>query len=44
MPQFREIPGWEDRSGWVGEHPHRDREREDGIAGHLERGKFLKYK
>jgi hypothetical protein len=33
---------------WIGEHPHRGREREDGIGGFqrgdLEREKHLKYK
>jgi hypothetical protein len=23
MPQCKGMPGWEDKSGWVGEHPQR---------------------
>jgi hypothetical protein len=46
MPQCRGMPGWEDGSGWVREHPHRGRGRGDGIGdfrrGDLERGKILK--
>jgi hypothetical protein len=30
MPQYRETPRWEGRSGWVGEYPHRDRGGEMG--------------
>jgi hypothetical protein len=48
MPQCRVIPGWEGRSGWVGEHPHRGRGKEYGISrfkrGNLERRKHLKCK
>jgi hypothetical protein len=33
MPQCRKMPGLEDESGWVGEHPHRDRGRGDGTVG-----------
>jgi hypothetical protein len=32
MPQCRGMPGWEDGSGWVGEHPHRSR-KGGGIGG-----------
>jgi hypothetical protein len=49
MPQCRVMPGWEDRSGQVGEHPHRGRGRGHGIGGFrrgdLKRGKqFLRLK
>jgi hypothetical protein len=48
MLQCRGMPGQEDGSVWVGEHPHRGRGREDGIGGFrrgdLERGKHLKCK
>jgi hypothetical protein len=34
MPQCREIEGGEvGVGGWVEEHPHRSRGREDGIGG-----------
>jgi hypothetical protein len=42
------MPGWENGSGWVGEHPHRGRWRGNDIGGFrrgdLERGKQLKCK
>jgi hypothetical protein len=48
MPQGRGMPGQEDGSGWVEEHPHRGKERGTGIGGFqrgdLERGKHLKCK
>jgi hypothetical protein len=47
MPWFREMPGWEVSSGWVGGGAL-DRERVDGIGGFsredLEREKHLKCK
>ena len=34
MPQFRECEGKKTAvGGWVGEHPHRSRGREDGKGG-----------
>ena len=33
MPQCRGMPVREDGSGWEGEHPHRGKERRDGIGG-----------
>jgi hypothetical protein len=48
MPQCRGMPGWEDRSGWVGEQPDGGRGKGDGIRGFprgkLEKGKHLKHK
>jgi hypothetical protein len=48
MPQCGGMLGREDRSGWLGEHPHRGRGSGDGIGifqrGDLERGKHLKCK
>jgi hypothetical protein len=42
MPQYRGMPGWEDGSGLVREHPHRGRGRgkwdEGSQRGDLERG------
>jgi hypothetical protein len=32
MPQCRGMPGQEDGSGWVGEHPHRGRGKGDGMG------------
>jgi hypothetical protein len=32
MPQCRRMPGKEDRSGWVGGHPHRGKGRENGLG------------
>jgi hypothetical protein len=40
MPQGKGMPGWEDRRGWVGEHPHRGRV-EDFRRGDLKKGKYL---
>jgi hypothetical protein len=38
MPQYRRIQGWDvGLGGWVEEHLHRSREREDGIGGFQER-------
>ena len=31
LPGVREMTGQEDGSGWVGEHPHRGRDRGDGM-------------
>jgi hypothetical protein len=43
MPQHKGIECGElGVSGWVGEHPHRSRGREDGIGSLLERGKLGK--
>ena len=40
MPQCRGIEGGEvGVCGWVKEHPHRSRGREDGIWGFQEKGK-----
>jgi hypothetical protein len=48
MPQRRGMPGWEDWSGWVGEHPHRGKGSGDRIESFLrgdqEREKHLKCK
>ena len=33
LSQYRGIPGQKGRRLWVREHPHRSREREDGIEG-----------
>jgi hypothetical protein len=49
MPQCRGMPGWEDESGWVQEHPHRGGGGGgNGIGsfrrGDLEREKHLKCK
>ena len=41
MPQCRVMPGWEGRSGWVVDHPHRGRGRRDGIGG-FQRGDLKK--
>jgi hypothetical protein len=39
MPQYRGIEGGEEGvGGWVEEHPHRSRGREDGIGGFWEGG------
>jgi hypothetical protein len=35
MPQCRVMPGQEDGSGWVGEHPHRGRGGGMGLGGFL---------
>jgi hypothetical protein len=45
MPQYREIKGGEvGVGGWVEEHSHRSRRREDGIGGFLGgRGKGIKF-
>jgi hypothetical protein len=29
MPPFRGMAGWGGVSGWMGEYPHRSRDRED---------------
>jgi hypothetical protein len=49
MPQCRGVQGLKGRSGWVGEHPHRDRGVRRGgkgvfKRGDLEQGKHLKCK
>jgi hypothetical protein len=33
MPQCLGMSEWGGRNGWVGEHPHRSRGREDQIGG-----------
>jgi hypothetical protein len=42
MSQFKEMPGLEGGSGWMREHPHRNREKGSEIEGFwwrdLERG------
>jgi hypothetical protein len=48
-PSVGEYQGWEARVvGWLGKHPHRSMEREDGIGdfwrGNWERGSYLKCK
>ena len=32
MPQCMGMPGWENGSGWVEQHPQRSRVREDGMG------------
>jgi hypothetical protein len=42
MPQDRGMSEQENRSGWVGVHPHRGRGKGDGIGkGRSEKGKIF---
>jgi hypothetical protein len=41
MPQCKEMPGPEGRSGWVEQYPHRGRGRGNGIGAFLRPGKGI---